>query len=244
MPVAQQLSQPRQDLISALPQDNEKTLLNSLEEVCDGKAEHISLYSLTIEENTPFGKDLAAGKLKYNFDEADKLWIAGRNFLEKAGYEWYEVSNFCKSGKECLHNLVYWTHGGYLGCGSGACGSLYYKNGSGFRWTNTQDLEKYISYWEGNLSDEKELPQLFEEIDSETSRFEFFMMGLRKLKGITDREYKSIFNEELPEKFLRLFKQEEEKGLAECRMLSDGSVEYAMTRQGILFLNPFLEKLC
>lgn len=235
------------DLISGLPLDNEKTLLNSLEELCDGKAEHISLYSLTIEDNTPFGKELAAGKLRYNFDEADKLWIAGRNFLEKAGYQWYEVSNFCKSGKECLHNLVYWSHGGYLGCGAGACGSLYYKDGSGFRWTNTRDIEKYISYWEGRCFAERglsQLPQLFETIDLETSKFEFFMMGLRKIKGITDRDFKRIFNEDLPEKFLQLFKEEEAKGFARRCRLSDGAVEYAMSREGILFLNPFLEKLC
>ena len=234
------------DLISGLPFEDEKRLINSLEIVCDGKPDHISLYSLTIEENTTFGKELAAGKLSYNFDEADKLWIAGRNFLEKAGYQWYEVSNFCKSGKECLHNLVYWTHGGYLGCGAGACGSLYYKDGSGFRWTNTRDIEKYISYWDGRCFAERglsQLPQLFETIDLETSKFEFFMMGLRKLKGITDRDYKRIFNEDLPEKFLQLFKEEETKGFARHRKLSDGSVEYAMSREGMLFLNPFLEKL-
>lgn len=225
------------DLISGLPGEVEKCLLAGLEEVVSYNPSHISLYSLTIEEKTPFGKALEAGQLDYDFDFADKLWLSGRNFLESQGYKWYEVSNFCRQGKECVHNLVYWTHGGYLGCGAAACGTLYYEDGSGVRWTNTNDLAKYIKFW-GEQADGL-LPQISEQIDKETSEFEFFMMGMRKLTGISQSDYQKVFGESLPEKFLQVFSDWEKKGLCIKREASDGSGIYAMSREGMLFLNRF-----
>ena len=237
------------DLISGLPGEDEKCLLTGLEEVVSYNPSHISLYSLTIEEKTPFGKQLEAGLLDYDFDFADKLWLAGRDFLESCGYKWYEVSNFCRPGKECLHNLVYWTHGGYLGCGSAACGTIYHEDGTGERWTNTTNIEEYISRWlsspEGvSKPQSDESSQTYEAIDLPTSQFEFFMMGLRKLEGISEAEYKAIFGEELPEKFVRLFSQWEEKGLCvrhgrDMRHGCEGGGRYAMSREGMLFLNRF-----
>ena len=233
------------DLISGLPLDDKDSLINSLNFVCSYNPEHISLYSLTIEENTPFGKQLESGGLVYDFDAADKLWLCGRDFLEEKGWGWYEVSNFCRPGKECIHNLSYWTHKSYLGCGSGATGSFYNKDGSGVRWTGTNDIEKYIDYWTDKK--EEELPQLFEEIDIETSEFEFFMMGLRKLSGITAMEFNRVFDKPLPEKFLKTFGDWEKKGLCvRHKVCAPGGGEderYCMSREGILFLNRFLEEI-
>lgn len=221
------------DLISGLPGESEESLIAGLNELCLYKPDHISLYSLTIEENTPFGKQLAAGNLDYDFDYADKLWLAGRDFLEAHGYKWYEVSNFCLPGKECCHNLVYWNHGNYIGCGSGACGTVYKPDGSGFRWTNNSDIDEYIKVQNGQP------PKNSENIELETSQFEFFMMGLRKTIGISEKEYKETFACDLPEKFLLLFNAWKEKGL--CKFTQDG--RYAMSREGMLFLNRFLEEL-
>lgn len=228
------------DLISGLPGDDEKSLLAGLEEVISYNPSHISLYSLTIEEKTPFGRQLEAGLLDYDFDFADKLWLSGRNYLEDRGYKWYEVSNFCREGKECAHNLVYWTHGGYAGCGSAACGTIYNEDGSGFRWTNTTDLEDYIKFWVRLVNPQTScLPQTYEQIDKETSEFEFFMMGLRKLSGISQSDYQMIFDENMPEKFLKLFSEWEKKGLCIKRREPDGHSFYAMSREGMLFLNRF-----
>ncbi len=221
------------DLISGLPGESEESLIAGLNELCLYKPDHISLYSLTIEENTPFGKQLAAGNLDYDFDYADKLWLAGRDFIEAHGYKWYEVSNFCLPGKECRHNLVYWNHGNYIGCGSGACGTVYKPDGTGFRWTNNSDIDEYIKVQNGQP------PQRSENIELETSQFEFFMMGLRKTIGISEKEYKETFACDLPEKFLLLFNAWKEKGL--CTLTKDG--RYAMSREGMLFLNRFLEEL-
>ena len=230
------------DLISGLPEDDEESLLSSLKEACDLNPSHISLYSLTIEGNTPFGKQLEAGSLDYDFDKADALWISGRDFLEEQGYEWYEVSNFCRPGKACRHNLCYWSHGDYIGAGSGATGTLYKKDGAGFRWTNSTNIEEYIDFWlETKCGDG--IPQITENIDFSTSEFEFFMMGLRKLRGILDRDFERIFGKTLPESFCQTFDQYEKKGLC-VRSSGAGGTYYAMSREGMLFLNRFLEELC
>ena len=239
------------DLISGLPLDDEESLLNSLKTVCELNPCHVSLYSLTIEEETPFGKALEKGELNYDFDRADKLWLCGRDYLEQKGYEWYEVSNFCRKGNECRHNLTYWTHKSYLGCGSGATGSLYYEGGQGLRWTDTRDIEKYIEYWKTfdlyEAREEEELFQTEELIDKETSQFEFFMMGLRKLSGFSEGDYRTIFGEELPKKFLSVFEKWEDKGLCLKHISEDSRGQdcvYAMSRGGILFLNRFLGEIC
>ncbi len=237
------------DLISGLPEDNEKSLLLSLEEVCNINPDHVSLYSLTIEEETPFGKLLSAGTLNYDFDKADALWLIGRDFLESKGYEWYEVSNFCRGGKVCHHNLAYWTHASYLGCGSGATGTVYANGGEGIRWTNTLNVGEYIECWERETSVDDKKPGLLQSeeiIDSATSEFEFFMMGLRKLRGFYSSEYERIFEKKLPQKFTALFNIWQNKKLCETRAAhnpADG-IQYSMTREGMLFLNRFLEELC
>ena len=139
---------------------------------------------------------------------------------------------------------MYWTHGGYAGCGSPACGTVYKADGTGERWTNTTNIEEYISFWLSRQENVIEkpgevLPQNFEAIDLTTSQFEFFMMGLRKLEGIREGEYTAIFGEKLPERFLSLFTQWEKKGLCVRREDKDGDVCYAMSREGMLFLNRF-----
>ena len=247
------------DLISGLPGDDEASLGKSLEEVYKINPSHISLYSLTIEDETPFGKKLSSGQLSYDFDKADKLWLSGLNFLEAHGYKWYEVSNFCKEGKECRHNLTYWTHSDYLGCGSGATGTVYNKDGSALRWTNITDIEKYISFWSGFESvdttfyaDDKKISamdlskvQTEEDIEVSVSEFEFFMMELRKTSGFDEAEFIKIFNRQLPDKFLYLFEKWEKNGLCVRQKKEDGcGVKYCMSREGMLFLNRFLEELC
>lgn len=246
------------DLISALPLESMESFEKGLNEVIKFNPHHISLYSLTIEEETPLGKDLAAGLLDYDFDFADKMWLLGRDVLEKNGYAQYEVSNFARKGYECKHNLFYWNHKPYFGCGSGGTGTLYRSDGSGVRWTNTENVESYIQFWgeKGTGLCEKSLNPLSETeetVSLSDSKFEFFMMGLRKVCGITDLEYKQVFGEALPEKFVELAEDWRNKGLFE--IADDGiigdkltgemqggrsGVRYRMSSKGILFLNKFL----
>lgn len=226
------------DLICALPNEDEKSFLDGLSQIVKIKPSHISMYSLTIEDNTELGKKINSKEWKFDLDFQDDLWLAGREVLLKNGYHHYEVSNFCLENKECLHNLVYWNHKNYLGCGSGACGTVYNEDGSGFRWTNKNNISKYIENWK-NLKTDYEIR---ENLDLKTSKFEFFMMGFRKLSGICDFEYENIFREKIPLSKIKIFEKWNKNKMLDIKSEKNG-IRYSLNSLGILYLNAFLEEL-
>ena len=228
------------DLISGLPEQTKDDFLQNLKTLMNYKIHHISMYALTIEEGTPLDNKINSGKIHYDFDKADELWIEGRNFLEKNGFNQYEVSNFCKNDKFCKHNLVYWSLQNYIGCGCGATGTIYYTNKKSIRITNIPELNKYISVWNRDTHNDIEQTQQIEEIDTKTEEFEFLMMGLRTLKGINATEYKKRFQIELSQNVIKLFEKWEKEGKAQISINSDKSVQYSLTKTGILYLNKFL----
>lgn len=233
------------DLIAGLPYETEKTFKNGLKSVINAHPDHISLYTLTVEEGTLLFDQIEKNEIDYDFDFNDELWLTGKNMLEKSGYKQYEVSNFSKTGYECQHNLTYWKHLDYLGIGSGATGTVYNENGSGFRWTNTNDIQKYQDFWCNDLNVLDSIPQelqIIENIDKENSIFEFFMMGLRTKDGVSSKNYENIFHEKMPEVFTKLISEWNKKGLADIKSF-DGEMNYSLTSKGLLFLNKFLEDL-
>lgn len=230
------------DLISGLPYETEESFMEGLRKVVDSKANHLSLYSLTIEDETPLGKMVEEGIWDYDFEKADSMWLKGRDFLESCGYSQYEVSNFCKDGKYSLHNMAYWDHKSYIGCGSGATGTFYKEDGTALRWTNTSRLETYISFWNNTAKKYSGIPEDKEDLDRETEKFEFFMMGLRTIKGIKEQDFRNVFGESLPENFITLFKDWSKKDLAEVYAEKGGRV-FTLGKKGILFLNRFLTEL-
>lgn len=235
------------DLISSLPYEKEEKFLENLKTICSYKPDHISLYALTLEEETPLGKDVSKNIIPYDYEAADKMWLKGRNVLLGEGYFQYEVSNFCLKGKECIHNLTYWNHEDYFGIGSGASGTIYNQDGSGFRWTNTRDIKKYIDFWNGktfvNPCDiTNNGMEDSESIDVPVSKFEFFMMGLRKLSGVSERQYRRVFGEGISPSVVSLFSEWEKKKLALIQK-KDDDIFYSLNAEGILFLNRFLEEL-
>lgn len=231
------------DLISGLPYETMDSFKNGLSRLCKRNVNHISLYSLTLEEGTPMGKQVYQGTLDYDYDLAEKMWLWGKDFLEENGFHQYEVSNFCKDGKESLHNMTYWNHESYLGCGSGGAGTIYRKDGSAFRWTNTSDLKEYESFWNSKKDIFIEnIPQNSEELSADIEMFEFFMMGLRKLEGIKESSFVKHFGECIPEKIKEHFCLWQKRGLAEIKE-SEKDCVYSLGKNGILFLNKFLEEL-
>ncbi len=227
------------DLISGLPKEDSESFLNTINGLLEFQPQHISMYSLTFENETPFGKALQDGVLPYDFEKADEIWISGKNLLLKKGYSHYEVSNFCLPGFECKHNLVYWNQGGYVGCGAGGTGTSYGKNA--VRFTNSTDIEKYISFWKNAVSS-KNAPGEAERLSAEIQSFEFFMMGLRTLRGVSLEEYEKRFSSGFPEKVASAFGRWKEKGLCRVEETSSGHF-YSLNENGILFLNRFLEEI-
>ncbi len=248
------------DLIAGLPYQTEKDIRHDINYLSEKGASHISFYSLTVEEGTPLQKNIDRGLIPYDQNRSDTLWLFGRNELEKKGFMQYEVSNFARPGFESRHNGAYWALDDYLGIGAGATGTIYGKGkADGIRWTNTTDIEKYVSYWCGR-DKEKERPfpegqaiiveaepSLYdrETIPPETEEFEYLMMNLRTLRGVSEKEYTARFGRDLTarlgtgEGFFYKWKQ---KGLYAVRRDKDDTY-YALTKEGLLFLNKFLEEL-
>ena len=228
------------DLISGLPFETKESLLEGLKTLCSLRnftgsgIHHISLYSLCVEENTPLYTKIEKKELDYNPDVSDSLWLEGRDFLIKNGYKQYEVSNFCLPENECLHNMTYWQSQDYIGIGAGATGTIHKSDGSAVRTTNKKNIELYISAPGKNAE--------VEEIDISTAKFEFFMMGLRTLKGINKARYIQLFHEDFPEQVQQIIIEWQKKGLMSVK--KEGQKElYSLNDKGILFLNTFLEQI-
>lgn len=232
------------DIISALPNQSKSDFLDGLKKIVSFEPEHISMYALTIEESTPLGKKLQKGHLSYDFEAADEMWIAGRDFLINSGYFHYEVSNFAKKGFDCEHNMAYWKLKNYIGIGAGAVGTIY--SDRTIRWSNSTKLDLYISFWNKNLSDIKidELCniQSVENIDFNIQVFEYFMMGLRTSYGICKEEFEARFNIPIPEKFIKIFNEWEQKQMCQ-KKVSFNKTYYSLNSSGLLLLNEFLTEL-
>lgn len=228
------------DIICGLPEENKSTFLDTLNNVINIKPDHISMYSLTIEDETPLGKLVNENIIEYDYDFADELWLYGKQFLAAKGYNQYEVSNFSLPEKQCRHNLKYWNHQDYVGIGSGATGTIYNSDGSAFRWTNVKNINDYINFWLKKTDDN--IPQQIENVNIEDSKFEFFMMGLRKIDGIKLSEFKKCFNYNLPEGFVKLAEEWKSKNNMEIIETSDDKI-FTLGEKGLLFLNKFLSNL-
>lgn len=249
------------DAIAGLPSLSDEEFISSLEELTQYQSDHFSLYTLTVEEGTPLYQRIEKGE-DFDFDRADRQWLLGRDLLEKKGWSQYEVSNFAKKGFESRHNMCYWKQENYVGIGSGATGTLYFFNEekkaqkdyfTGNRWTNTTNIEKYTSYWnqaqtENSEIDEKDIPCEREILLSHTLEFEYLMMGLRTTEGVSKNEFLKRFKKPLPLENNALWQQYKKENKCRVYSLTDkagsSSGEHlALTKEGLLFLNPLLRSL-
>jgi oxygen-independent coproporphyrinogen-3 oxidase len=217
------------DLISGLPCQDEAALLRDIETLLRYGPAHVSLYDLTIEEGTPLYRKAASSKVSLpTVEEAASLWIAGRDFLEAAGYPQYEVSNFAPAGKRSAHNILYWRMGGWLGAGPSASGTLIQGGGgaaAGIRRTVKADVRGYVS--EGGHD------VLIEHLDQTTLIKESFLMGFRYIEGPDEALFQKRFG--------RTIESLVPETLAKWR--GGGKMRSglcALNREGLLMLNSFL----
>lgn len=178
------------DLMFNLPDQTQESFMNTLRKVCALGLQHISVYSLMLEENTSLYDMIEAGRrlgieLLPDEDAERNMYWEACEYLEKNGYEHYEISNFAKRGMESLHNLSYWEGAEYLGFGLGASSNL-----TDVRYKNTSDMERYIR---GGFQKKTEVERL-----SKKDRMSAFMyLGLRKTKsGVSVREFEERFGED------------------------------------------------
>lgn len=183
------------DIMTGLPMQNEKKLKKTLESVVMLRPEHISAYNLIIEEGTPFFKKYIDDvkrrdrgdetRFLPNEDMEYNLTLMTEDFLISHRYIQYEISNFSREGKECIHNKGYWEREEYLGVGLGASSFI-----NETRWKNTSDAYKYRE----SLSHDK-LPKEDEvKLSKKDAMEEFFYLGLREIRGVSRNKFESYFN--------------------------------------------------
>lgn len=239
------------DLISGLPYLSDEDFLLGLNKVISFGVNHISLYSLMVEEGTLLERQISREEVAYSDEINENQWILGRNFLEEQGFYQYEVSNFAKKGFESRHNTVYWHVENYLGCGAGATGTV-----DDFRWNNNADVEKYIDFWLGDGLESAEIPCEVENLSVAEKEFEFLMMGFRLREGVKASQYKKRFGGDLASRLgysggddkklgasqTGVFDKWMKKNLGDVEKLSD-DYRFYLTGEGLLFLNQFLEEI-
>ena len=169
------------DLMSAIPDQTYEGWVKNLRTVAELKPEHISAYSLIVEEGTPF----AARKLNLPDEDTEyNMYEATAQILKKYGFEQYEISNYARKGRECRHNVGYWTRQDYLGFGLGAS-SLYGKE----RFANTADMKKYLE----NSRNPEKIREIEPSLTREDEMAEFMFLGLRMTKGILKADFQRCF---------------------------------------------------
>ncbi len=221
------------DLIFSLPDQSLEDSQKDLRQAVSLETEHISAYSLTIEPNTAFATLHRQGKLVLpTDDESLQFFQKTRRFLEGSGFRPYEISNFARKGRECVHNQNYWNYGEYWGFGTAA--ASFVKNGSilrhaqdvrpnvfGQRSTNTRNLKKYL---EGEWSD------FSEEIEISKAMGEYGMLTLRMPEGVRGDHFQTEFGVSFDSVYAHELAQGIQKGWLE--MYEQG---WRLTEEGVLF---------
>lgn len=168
------------DLIYAIPGENLKTLKNDIKQILKLKPDHISTYSLIVEDHTVVGiQDVESIPEDLEYDMYDYIM----DVLEVNGYKQYEISNFAKKGKESKHNLTYWNNEEYYGFGLGASGFI-----DKIRYDNTKNFNKYIK---GEYRANAEFLSKKNDMDNE------LMLGLRKIQGINVETFNKKFDTDI-----------------------------------------------
>lgn len=210
------------DLMSALPGQTMENWKLTLEKVLSlvPQPEHISVYSLIMEEGTPFydmnERGEFHGRLQLPSEEVDReMYHYTGERLRKSGLIQYEISNYAADGRECRHNCGYWIRRDYLGFGTGAA-SLF---GNG-RTSNERDLQKYL---------QNPMEGAEEELLSENDCMEEFMfLGLRMCQGVSRKEFKKLYHREMDEVYGEQIRKNCKDGL-----LEDNGERICLTERGM-----------
>lgn len=211
------------DLMFAIPGQTGEAWRQHLYQVAELNPEHISAYSLIIEEGTPFAEqnlDLPDEDTEY------QMYEDTAEILERYGYRQYEISNYAKQGYMCRHNAGYWQRREYLGFGLGAS-SLY----RGMRFSNTRRMQEY-------LKESRNPDQIRQDVTvlSRNERIEEFMfLGLRMTEGISEKKFEENFDVRLMDVYGDILQKYEETGFVEHI-----ETKWRLTRKGIHVSNHIL----
>ncbi len=176
------------DLISAIPGQTVASWTETLRKTAELNPEHLSAYSLILEEGTPFYERYVRGVVSQpqlpDEDTEREIYELTAKLLAQYGYQRYEISNYAKAGYACRHNLGYWERKNYLGIGLGASSLLGRK-----RFHNTADYRTYIE----KIEKGEDLREDMEELTIANEAEEFMFLGLRETSGVSSQRFREIF---------------------------------------------------
>ena len=219
------------DLMIGLPNQTISNIKGTLQEVINLSPNHISVYSLILEENTMLENLVERGILSLPEEtlERNMYWYV-KDFLELNGYEHYEISNFARHGFESKHNLDCWSQKEYIGFGIAAHSYL-----DGIRFSNTENLQGYIKNCENDCFDKNRT--IHEKQTKLMQEKEFMLLGLRKIEGVLLQDFESKFSENP----IFLFRNEINK-LVEEKLIKVDLDRIALTHKGLDLANIVWEE--
>jgi oxygen-independent coproporphyrinogen-3 oxidase len=218
------------DIMFNLPDQTINDVLNTLKKVIELNVEHISFYSLKIEENTPFYVEYQKDKLNLPDDDIEReMYHKGISLLQNNGYKHYEISNLSKTKYECIHNMKYWKVEPYIGLGLNSHSNIDNK-----RYSNYSDFNSYFSILEAGKLPIEEI----EYIDAEMERAEYAILGLRLINGINKQDFLNRFRISIDSIYGAKIKKFIEQGF-----LTDDKEHIKFTKMGLDLCNIVFKEL-
>ncbi len=223
------------DLIYARPNQSLSDWDNELSEALKLAGGHLSLYQLTIEENTAFHHAYAKGGFSLpDEEESEKLYLLTEEKMKENGFTAYEISNYAKAGEESRHNLSYWNGTNYIGVGAGAHGRININD----KRIATQTI-KSPERWLENVEKQGHAAEIWQEIPAEIEIEERLMMGLRLSDGINYNE----FREQTSYNLCDYINQDKRDFYIKHELLANDKLALKTTIKGRLLLNKLTAEL-
>lgn len=201
------------DVMAALPGQSLRAYMDNLEKIVQLKPEHISAYSLIIEEGTGFyelygeGVSVKEGVLPLPTEEEERqMYECTETFLKQNGYHRYEISNYAMEGKECIHNIAYWERKNYVGFGIGAASMV-----ENVRWKNLTDIEDYMQ----KLAQKQTVKEDVDVLSEAEQMEEFMFLGLRLTEGVSREKFMHTFGKSMDEVYGIVLRRLEKQRLIE-----------------------------
>ena len=224
------------DLMIGLPNQTIEKIKDSVEKVINLEPEHISVYSLIVEEGTKIENLLNMNKITLPEEELERnmYWYV-KNKLELNGYIHYEISNFAKENKQSKHNVNCWEQKEYIGIGTAAYSYL-----NNIRYGNTSNIQKYIETqdFKSKKEVEKNKIRIIDEVQTlEDKKKEYMLLSLRKIEGVSIKKFK----EKYVENPIFLYRKQLEKLVNENLLTIDGD-NIKLTNKGLDLANLVWEE--
>ena len=223
------------DLMSALPGQTVESWEQTLMKAAELAPEHLSAYSLIIEEGTPFwswyGEDANQTPRPKEMlplpseEDERRMYARTREILEQYGYHRYEISNYAKDGYACRHNIGYWTGVEYLGLGLGASSLA-----GGKRFQVTADLNRYLTFTKEELAAGAQYEEIHE-VSRQERMEEFMFLGLRLTGGVRTAEFERRFGVTMEAVYGEVIERLLKEGLLEASAQTDSHIR--LTEYGL-----------